>query len=145
MVVTQRVRAGFTLVEIMIAISIMAVMAVVVGPQVVSYYERANRSTAYSTLRALKQGVESFHQDTDEYPATLTDLVKEPTEERFLKTWPKGGYLSAKKVPKDPWGASYQYNLTPGAEHPFELFSYGPDGKKGSAAKRLSVWDEKQK
>ncbi len=134
---------GFTLIEILIAITIVALMAAVVGLPVFRYVTRASKTAAKSTIKTLKVSIDQFYMQTNQYPRALKDLITRPTtDERIAKKW-DGPYLEQKEVPEDPWGNRYQYKLTPGTQHPYELYSYGSEeGKATPKEQWISVWDE---
>lgn len=129
-------KEGFSLLELMIAIAIMGILAAVIGPNLMSYLGKAKIKTAQSDLRTFEQAITMYQLDNNQYPTTLKDLVKRPAN---MPNWQDGGYLKKKDIPNDPWSQKYQYKLTPGAEHPYELFSYGPKGK-GSKESKIDVW-----
>jgi len=136
---TRDVRDGFTLVEILIAIAIVAIAAVMVGPNLYKYVAGAKETTTKSNLRTLKMAIDQFYLDIGEHPDRLPDLVRKPKEERLAKKW-TASYLESSEVPTDGWGRSYQYKK-PGEEgHPYELYSFGPDGKGAPKAEWISVW-----
>lgn len=136
-------RAGFSLIEIMIAVAIMAVLAVLIVPNVLGRLKKAKVTSAETNLRAISAAITNFYADIGQYPTRLRDLVKKPTEEALAKKWAdpylqtaKGGEMRA-----DPWGNQYQYKLTAGAQHPYELYSYGPNGKGAPKSEWISIWD----
>jgi general secretion pathway protein G len=135
----KQVKAGFTLIEIMIAVTILGILAALAGTAVFGYLARARVTSAKSTLKILDQAIVMFNADTGLYPETLRDLVKKPANEKAASNWLEGGYLKKKEVPLDPWGHKYQYRVTPDAENPFELYSYGPGGKNAKSG-RIDVW-----
>lgn len=129
---------GFTFLELLFVMGILAALILAVGSQINSYLKRSNVGTAKAGLRRLSGAIDFYHTDTDKYPTTLNDLLVRPTD---VKGWTEG-YLDNKKELVDPWKNKYQYAPTPDAEHPYELFSYG-SGEKGSKAEKISVWDAK--
>jgi general secretion pathway protein G len=143
--ITQRiartVRGGFSLIEILIAIAIIAVMGVTLVPGLLNYLNKAKVTRAKTELKTIAQGIDMYHADTNQYPATLKDLVRRPADEKISKKWQEGTYLGAKEVPSDPWGTRYVYQVTEGKEHPYELYSYGKNLKGAPKSEWLSVWD----
>jgi general secretion pathway protein G len=137
----KHAQSGFSLTEIMIAIAIMAILAVTVVPGFMAYLNRAKVSRAKQDLRAIQAGIDMYYGDIGQYPASLRDLVKRPADEKIGRKWQEG-YIKGKDVPKDPWGNKYQYELTQGKEHPYELYSYGKNGKGSPSSEWISVWDE---
>lgn len=138
----RRIKAGFSLIEMLIVLAIMGLFFGIAIPGYLSYVESGRKTTARATLRQLQTDILRYYMDTNQYPETLQDLVKEPANEEARKKW-GGPYLATKKVPMDPWGEKYVYRPTPDAENPYELYTRG--SKKKAAAKKdwISVWDEK--
>lgn len=140
MIYSQRsAKDGFTLIEIMVAIAIVAILTVAV-PNFMGYLQTAKKSKATTTLRTFDQAITLFNVQTGQYPQSLRDLIRRPSDEKIARKWQDGGYLKGKEVPEDPWGNSYRYRLTPGQEHPYELYSYGPKGKDAPKAEWFNVW-----
>lgn len=139
----KRAKSGFTLIELMIAITILAILSVVVVPNFMKYLESARKSSAQTTLRSLKQAVTMYYAQVGQYPQTLKDLVRRPSNEKAAKKWQSGGYLEKKEIPEDPWGNRYKYSVAkPGSDQAYELYSYGPNGKGSPKTEWISVWDE---
>jgi general secretion pathway protein G len=134
-----KAHAGFTFIEIIMVMGILMGLMAFIIPQVVNQQKRARINETILTLRMLQQAIEGYKTDTSVYPGTLNDLITKPAD---VKGW-AAAYIPQKKVPQDPWGAKFKYEVTPDAEHPYELYSYGPDGRKTARNDWLSVWDEK--
>jgi len=138
--VRRSVRAnkeGFTLIELMLVI---AVGGILLGGSFFiakTLMDRAKRTSTVAILRAVKIGIDNFQTDTDNYPNTLQDLIKQPEGERG-KGW-ASSYLDKKSTPKDGWGNALVYRLTPEGQHPYDLYSYGPGGKKGK--NKIDAWE----
>ena len=115
----QKRARGFTLVEIMIVVVIIGLLAGVVTYATTGYLERAKRQKARSDLRTLSGAVDSYYLSTGKYPEN-TDGLKVLVP----------GYVKA--IPKDPWGHDYLY-VQPGKLGPFDVISYGADGKEGGS------------
>jgi general secretion pathway protein G len=138
MVVSQKsCKAGFSLLEIMIAVTIMGILAAVIGPTLFSYLARAKVSRAKTELKFYKGQIIQYQADTDQYPRTLNDLVVCPAG--LENKWNGGGVAGKKgagyieKITNDPWGNPYQYKPEGSEGNPFTLYSYGADrrDKKG--------------
>lgn len=128
---TKYAKHGFTLFEIIIAIAIVGGLIALIYPQINKMMQRAKIGTAKTALSQIKQGIDLYHTDIDEYPRTLEDLIRRPSEEPAHSKWTSVGYLAQKKEPKDPWGRKFVYKFNgPDAEPPYELYSYGPNGSK---------------
>jgi general secretion pathway protein G len=138
--VQRQAQAGFTLIEILIALAIVIIAGAIVVPYFTGQIESSRKKTAKATVRTMRGLVDQFEADHGKYPTSLKDLVKRPTDEEIARNWTQ--YMQGKDVPKDPWGKSYQYRVTPDEEHPYELYSYGSkQGKNTPRAEWISVWD----
>ncbi len=124
---------GFTLIEIVVAVFIVALITGVAGLAVMNYLSKSRKNTAEIQLRTFKQAIESYYMEIGEYPKTLEDLITKPADERLASRWEP--FLAAKKIPLDPWNHPYIYQITPGGAHEFELYSEGPDKKQ-----RIDMW-----
>jgi general secretion pathway protein G len=110
----RRSRAGMTLVEIMVVITILGLIIGVVGVSVVSYLKDAEKGVAAAQIKNLKTAVQRFRQKSSSYPNSLEDIAE---------------YMEDKKIPKDPWGEPYIYQLK---DDGFSLHSKGPDKQDGT-------------
>ncbi len=125
------VRAGgFTLVEMLLVLVILATLAAIVYPKVTGRGEQARTTSTQTQISAFKTALDMFETDNGYYPKGrngLQDLVQKP---RDATNW-RGPYLES--IPKDPWGNEYIYDC-PGKHNPnsFDVMSMGPDGRSGS-------------
>lgn len=130
----QRYRqGGFTLIEIMVVVVILGILAALVVPQVMSRPDQAKVTVAKGDIKAIAAALDIYKLDNFSYPSTqqgLEALVSRPSGSPQPRNWNADGYL--KRLPKDPWGNEYQY-LAPGTKGPYDLFSYGADGKPGGS------------
>lgn len=127
----NRNRRGFTLVELMAVLLIIALLAGVAAKNIMGQIEKAKVNTTKATLSNLHQAVNMFKIDTGRYPTEevgLWELVEEPTD---VYGWAEGGYLEQEKVPLDGWKHEFVYLLNPESGKPFVIISYGADGKDG--------------
>lgn len=136
---TRNAREGFTLIEILIAITIIAILSVLVAPNLLNLVAGAGDKATRSSLRTLKTSINLFKLDLGDFPDRLRDLVKKPSDEKFKK-W-KASYLEGDEVPQDGWGNSFYYKKPGEKGHPYELSSYGPNGKGSPKSEWISVWD----
>ena len=125
--------AGFTLVEIMVVVVIIGILAVLIVPRVVGRSDDARIAAAKHDVAALMQSLKLYRLDNGRYPTSeqgLQALVAKPQSSPVPTNWRP--YLD--KLPKDPWGNSYQY-LNPGVHGEIDVFSLGADGQaSGSGA-----------
>jgi general secretion pathway protein G len=134
-------RAGFTLVEIMIAIAIIGLLMGLVVPAVNSAYKKAQRRTAKMSLTGLKNAITEYQRDTHQLPGKLKDLIKKPAN---ITGWEEP-YIEKEEVPTDPWGNDFKYKVTQGGKHPYELYSWGPNGQGAPKDEWINVWEEAKK
>src|ERR671925_177771 len=124
-------RSGFTLIEIMVVVVILAILAALIVPKVMSRPDEARVVAARQDVAAILQALKLYRLDNLRYPTTeqgLAALVNRPTIAPLPPNWKAGGYLE--RLPKDPWGNPYQY-LNPGVRGEIDVFSYGADGAPG--------------
>jgi len=140
-------RSGFTLIEIMVVIVILAMLAALVGPRLMGRTDDAKVTDARVQIKNIETALKLYKLDNGSYPSTeqgISALVSKPTVGVIPKTYKDGGYLESKKVPSDPWGNDYLY-VSPGEHGDYDLFSYGSDGAKGGDGKNADItsWDTK--
>jgi len=129
----RKLSSGFTLIELMVVMVILATLAVFVVPKFLDEPKKAQRVKVQVTISNLETALKTYYLDNGVYPTTdqgLEALVTEPTTDPIPSKWRKGGYLEKGKVPKDPWNNDYIY-LSPGLHGDFDIISYGQDGVEG--------------
>ena len=119
------IKAGFTLIELMIVLIILGLLTALVTPQFLGKAEKAKRQTAKMQIEYLSNAVKDYYLDVGQYPQQLKDLVENPGEEKW-----DGPYLDPPKIPEDPWGEEYVYEY-PGTHGQFDLYSWGSDRAPG--------------
>src|SRR3974390_3442648 len=114
---------GFTLVEMLVVISIIALVMALVGPRVLNYLGESKVKAAKIQIESFSAALDLYYLDTGAYPTGsegLTALVQRPSS---APAW-NGPYLRTGSVPDDPWGHAYVYKV-PGDQAPYEIDSYG--------------------
>lgn len=144
----NRRRGGFTLIEIMAVVLIMALLMTVVGVNINAQIQKARQSTARAKIVQLEQALEFYHMDNGRYPTTdqgLDALVREPGGDPKPRNYPPGGYLKRTDALLDPWDVEFEYT-SPGTNntHSFDLRSLGADGTAGGEGGDADItnWDE---
>lgn len=130
--ITRSNGQGFTLLEMLVVLVIIAMLAGLVGPRLFSKVDQSKVQTAQVQVKMLRGAVETLRLDIGRLPTEaegLSVLAKAPGDASTAARW-RGPYLDD-ALPTDPWGAPYQY-ATQGADgQPFALYSLGSDGKRG--------------
>ena len=126
-------RKGFTLLELLVVLAIIATLVAVVAPSVFRNVGDAKTDAAKSQIEIFALALDSYRLDNDVYPSTqqgLAALRAMPAAGDHPRNW-RGPYLR-KDVPLDPWGRPYVY-VAPGIENPasYDLYTLGRDGKSG--------------
>ncbi len=123
---------GFTLVEIIVVLAIIALMAALIVPNVIGRPDEARVTVASTDLRTISAALKMYRLDTGRYPTTqqgLAALVDKPTAPPVPTRWSSEGYLP--ELPQDPWGNAYIYRSPGEGGAAFDLVSLGRDGKPG--------------
>ena len=122
---------GFTFIEIMVVVAILAILAALVVPRIMGRTDDAKRTAAKVQIRNIEGALQLYKLDNGVYPSTeqgLKALIEKPTIGVIPKKWKVGGYLP--KLPEDPWGNPYKY-LSPTPKGDYEVLSLGTDGEVG--------------
>ena len=122
---------GFTLLEVIVVVAILAILASIVAPRVVGRPAEAREAAAKQDVATIVQALKLYRLDNERYPTTeqgLQALTRKPESGHIPVNWKAGGYID--RVPRDPWGNAYQY-LNPGAHGDIDVYSLGADGKPG--------------
>ncbi|MBO4710639.1 type II secretion system major pseudopilin GspG [bacterium] len=123
---------GFSLLEIMVTITIMTMIMGAVGVGVMGYLDKSKIKQAKIDIGTISNALDLYKTEFGRYPDS-DDGLSRLVEEKILKE---------KKVPLDPWGNEYVY-IYPGSnnEDTFDLYSFGPDGKEGGNDD-ITNWEE---
>ena len=133
-----RSNRGFTLLEIIVVVAIIAILAAYIAPKVAGRVDDARISKAKSDIRVLESSLELYKLDNFTYPSSeqgLDALVNKPSGDT-AKNWREGGYI--KKLNKDPWGNEYRYQF-PGSKGEFDVYSLGADAAVGGDGEAADI------
>ncbi len=131
-------RNGFTLVEMMVTLFILALLTTIVAINVLPNQDKAMVQKAKADIAVLGQALETYRLDNLTYPDASAGL-------QALVTPPAGagsraeGYI--KKLPNDPWNRPYQYS-NPGRNGAFDIYSLGADGAPGGENDNADIYGE---
>ena len=134
-----RLQAGFTLIEVMVVVVILAILAAIIVPRVMHRPDQAKVVAAKQDVASLENAFELYKLDNGFYPSTeqgLKALVDKPTTQPIPVNWQTGGYL--KQMPVDPWGHPYHY-LSPGKHGEFDVWTYGANNQPGGTGFNVTI------
>lgn len=121
-------RAGFSLIELLIVIVILGGLVAVVAPGLMDAADEAKRDTVCLKMNDLGKRLDMFKLDNGNYPDTeegFEALLSNPDTDKY-PNYRATPYL--KKLPKDSWKTPFVY-ISKGSE--FELISFAADRKEG--------------
>ncbi|MBS1209789.1 MAG: type secretion system protein GspG [Proteobacteria bacterium] len=127
----QRRSKGFTLIEILVVVSILAILGALIVPKIMDRPSEARVVAAKQDIGAIVAALKLYKLDIGRYPSQsqgLQALITKPADDQTSGNWKNGGYLE--RLPKDPWGHDYLY-LIPGLHGDIDVMSYGADGQSG--------------
>ena len=128
---------GFTLVEMLVVITIIALIMSVAGPRVLTFLTESKVKAAKIQIESFSSALDLYFMDTGRYPSKsegLNALLQRPAN---VAVW-GGPYLKGNSVPSDPWGKPYVYQA-PGQGGPYDLISYGADGQEGGSGAAADI------
>ena len=132
-------QSGFTLIEIMVVIVILAILAGLVVPKVVGQSDKARVKTTETALATVSNALDMYKVDNSRYPTTAQGLEALTTPPADAKNYPDGGYIKG-GYPTDGWENEMQY-VAPGSEgRPYDLFSLGADGQQGGEGQDADIY-----
>src|SRR6478609_358121 len=128
----RRNDAGYTLLELLVVMGILAVLTAVATPQLMAYFGKAKTQSVQLQIENIGTALELYYMENGAYPSAnvgLKALVEAPPE---APRW-NGPYLKKAKNLLDPWGRPYQY-VFPASIGEYEVYTMGPTGKRTSAS-----------
>ncbi len=125
----RRGEDGFTLVEMLVVITIIGMIMALVGPRVLNYLSESKVKTARIQIQSFASALDLFYLDAGRYPSSSEGLEALVRPTSGVAAW-NGPYLRGGSVPNDPWGTPYIYR-SPAQHAPYELISLGADRQEG--------------
>ncbi|MBV9461482.1 MAG: type II secretion system major pseudopilin GspG [Bradyrhizobium sp.] len=124
-------QAGFTLVEMLVVITIIGLIMGLIGPRVLNYLSESKVKAARIQLQSFVTALDLFYLDAGRYPSSAEGLSALVKQTPGVAAW-NGPYLKGGNVPSDPWNHAYVYR-SPGEHGPYDIVSYGSDGQEGGS------------
>ena len=123
-------KAGYTLIEMLVVLTIISLILGLVGPRVLAYLGTSKVKTAKLQIKNFSSSLDLFYLDTGRYPTSSEGLGALAQRPANVDAW-NGPYVKGGRVPMDPWGNAYVYRLSGDHTPPYEIESYGSDGHEG--------------
>ena len=136
----KKKNGGFTLIEILLVITIIGILATVVVPRLIGRSEEARTSAAKMQIENIGTAMDAFELDNGRFPTSQEGLDALYDKPSGATNW-KGPYLK-KRVTKDPWGAPYVYTSPGSNSVDYDLKSYGPNKADGGGDDVVN-WEER--
>jgi general secretion pathway protein G len=128
---------GFTLVEILVVITIIGLIMALVGPRVLNYLSESKVKTAKIQIQSFASALDLFYLDAGRYPSSAEGLGALVRPVGGIAAW-NGPYLKGGNVPLDPWGKAYMYR-SPGEHGAYDVVSLGSDGQEGGSGTAADI------
>jgi general secretion pathway protein G len=120
---------GMTLIEILVVLVLLGIVMTIVAGNFIGQGEKAKAKAAQLEISQIASTLDLYKLEVGKYPTTQEGLQALVTAPAGVSNW-NGPYWKKPTLPKDPWGNEYKYT-SPGAKTPYEIVSYGADGKEG--------------
>ena len=136
----RRNMSGMTLIEILVVLVLIGIVLGIVGGNFIGRGEKAKADAAKIEIGQIGQSLDLFKLEVGRYPTSQEGLQALISAPPGLTNW-NGPYWKKSTLPKDPWGNEYRYSA-PGQHGPYDIMSYGADGKEGGegANKDILSW-----
>lgn len=132
--------AGFSLIEILIALTLLGLAGTFVAGKVFDMLYEGNVKAAKIQMNSLAERLKEFRRHCNFYPATeqgLEALISKPTGGRECKNYNPNGYIENGSIPKDPWENDYVYESD---GNTFNIHSLGDDAAEGGEGKGADIY-----
>jgi general secretion pathway protein G len=133
----RRAERGFTLVEILVVITIIGLIMALVGPRVINYLGEAKVKAAKIQIESFSSALDLYYLDAGHYPSSSEGLAALAQRPGGANNW-NGPYVKGGAIPNDPWGHPYVYRA-PGEHGAYDIVSYGSDGQEGGAGTAADI------
>jgi general secretion pathway protein G len=128
---------GFSLVEMLVVITITGLIMGLIGPRVLNYLSESKVKAAKIQLQSFSSALDLFNLDAGRYPSTAEGLAALVRRTPGVGAW-NGPYLRGGDVPNDPWNHPYIYRA-PGGRGAYDIVSFGSDGQEGGSGTAADI------
>lgn len=128
---------GFTLVEMLVVITIIGLIMGLIGPRVLNYLGESKVKAAKIQLQSFSSALDLFNLDAGRYPSSAEGLAALVRRAPGIGAW-NGPYLRGGDVPNDPWNHPYVYRA-PGERGAYDIVSLGSDGREGGSGTAADI------
>jgi general secretion pathway protein G len=137
----DRSQHGMTLIEILVVLTLIAIVMGIVGGNYLQRGEQAKSKAAKIEIEQIGQTLDLYKLEVGRYPTTQEGLQALITAPAGVANW-NGPYWKKGTLPKDPWGNDYKY-VSPGQHGAYDIISLGADGKEGGEGpnKDINSWE----
>ncbi len=132
-------QAGYSLMEVLIAVSIIALLAALIAPRLFGQLDASQVTAARTQIRMIETGLDSFRLDVGRYPLAEEGLSVLDTPPPDLAARWNGPYLEG-GVPSDPWDSPFQYQPAQTPDRRGTVFSLGADGQAGGEGSAADIF-----
>ena len=129
--------AGMTLIEILVVLVLIGIVLGIVGGNFIGRGEKAKADAAKIEISQIGQALDLYKLEVGRYPTSQEGLQALISAPAGAGNW-NGPYWKKAVLPKDPWGNEYKYT-SPGQTAPYEILSYGADGKEGGESSNKDI------
>jgi len=130
--------AGYTLIEMLVVLTIISLILGLVGPRVLAYLGESRVKAAKLQIETFGSALDLFYLDNGRYPTTAEGLDALAVAPTGVEVW-NGPYVKGGRIPVDPWGHPYQYHSPVDHTPPYEIISLGSDGREGGTGTAADI------
>lgn len=130
--------SGFSLLEILVALAIIASLAALVGPRLLGHVDKSKVTTAKVQIKMLETALTTYYSEGGVLPGSTEELNILVVNTKNDPNW-GGPYLAEGQIPLDPWGSPYQYIPPAEPGNVGEVFSLGLDKQPGGTGLNADI------
>ncbi len=128
----KKTRPGYSLMEILVAVAIVAVLATIVAPRLFGQLDRSRVTAAETQIRLIETALDTMRLDIGRYPTEEEGLaLLHASNDSVTAMW-AGPYMDD-GIPADPWGNAYHYLPASTSADRGQVFSFGADNEEGGS------------